>query len=349
MESGVSITVGVDTHADAHVGVALDHLGRRLGEVVVQNELSGYGGLLEWALNFGELACVGVEGTGSFGAGLSRFLRSRGVWVVEVNRTSRQHRRRHGKYDAADAEAAAKAVLSGDATGEPKAADGQVEMLRAMKVARRSAVKARTQAANQLHALVMTAPEKLRTDLRGLPAKKLVQKASRFRCGPELVDPTAATKFALRSVARRYRQLSEEIAELEGQIERLVKEASPELVSLEGVGPDTAATLMIVAGDNPDRLRSEAAFANLCGAAPIEASSGKTVRHRLNPHGNREANRALYMVVLNRIRRESRTQRYVTRRTAEGRSKREIIRCLKRYVAREIYQNLTANLRIAPS
>ena len=172
MESGMSITVGVDTHADAHVGVALDHLGRRLGEVVVQNEEAGYLRLLEWALNLGELDCVGVEGTGSFGAGLSRFLRSRGVRVVEVNRTSRQHRRRHGKYDAADAEAAARAVLSGDAMGEPKAADGQVEMLRALKVARRSAVKARTQSANQLHALVMTAPEQLRADLLGLPGKE---------------------------------------------------------------------------------------------------------------------------------------------------------------------------------
>jgi len=340
MELGVSVTVGVDTHADAHVGVALDHLGRRLGEVVVPNEVTGYRSMLEWALNLGELSCVGVEGTGSFGAGLSRFLRSWGVRVVEVNRTSRQHRRRHGKYDAADAEAAARAVLSGDATGEPKAGDGQVEMLRALKVARRSAVKARTQAANQLHALVMTAPEQLRADLRGLPAKKLVQKASRFRCGPELADPTAATKFALRSVARRYRQLSEEVSGLEEQIERLVKEASPELVALEGVGPDTAATLMIVAGDNPKRLRSEAAFANLCGAAPIEASSGKTVRHRLNPHGNREANRALYMVALNRMRRDLQTQTYVARRTTEGKSKREIILCLKRYIAREVYRSL---------
>ena len=269
--------------------------------------------------------------------------------MVEVNRTSRQHRRRRGKYDAADAEAAARAVLSGDATGEPKAADGQVEMLRALKVARRSAVKARTQAANQLHALVMTAPEQLRANLRGLPAKKLSGKASRFRCDPKPTDPTAATKFAMRSVGRRYRQLSEEISDLEEQIKRLVREASPELVALEGVGPDTAATLMIVAGDNPERLRSEAAFANLCGAAPIEASSGKTVRHRLNPHGNREANRALYMVALNRIRREPRTQEYVARRTAEGKSKREIIRCLKRYVAREIYGILVSNLALSPT
>jgi transposase len=336
----MSITVGVDTHADAHVGVVLDLLGRRQGEAVVPNDESGYRSLLRWAQSLGEPTCFGIEGTGSFGAGLSRFLRSEGVRVVEVDRLSRQHQRRRGKYDAADAEAAARAVLSGEATGEPKSADGCVEMLRALKVARRSALKAKTQAANQLHALVMTAPERLRADLRGLAAKRLAEKASRFRCEAQPADPTAATKFALRSVARRYQQLSEEIAKLEEQIERLVREASPNLVALDGVGSDTAASLMIVAGDNPDRLRSEAAFAHLCGAAPIEASSGKVVRHRLNPNGNREANRALYVVALNRMRRDLRTQAYVARRTAEGKSKREIIRSLKRYIAREVYRVL---------
>jgi transposase len=340
MASDASITVGVDTHADAHVGVALDQLGQLQGEVLVPNDDSGYRNLLKWALSFGKPICFGIEATGSYGAGLSRFLRSRGLRVVEVNRFSRQHRRRRGKHDAADAEAAARVVLSGEATGEPKAADGRVEMLRALKVARRSAVKAKTQAANQLHALVMTAPERLRADLRRLAVKRLAEKASRFRCEAEPADPTAATKFALRSVARRYLGLSEEIANLEEQIERLVRETSPSLVALEGVGSDTAATLLIVAGDNPDRLRSEAAFAHLCGAAPIPASSGKVVRHRLNPHGNREANRALYVVALNRMRRDLRTQAYVAKRTAEGKSKREIMRCLKRYIAREVYRQL---------
>lgn len=340
MAADVSIIVGVDTHADTHVGVALNNVGRRLGEVVVPNDESGYRKLLRWALSLGEPIHVGIEGTGSYGAGLSRFLRFRGVHVVEVNRLSRQHQRRHGKHDAADAEAAARAVLSGDATGEPKSADGCVEMLRALKVARRSAVKAKTQAANQLHALVMTAPEKLRADLRGLPVKRLAEKASRFRCKVKLADPTAATKIALRSVARRYLGLAEEIGELEGQIQRLVREAAPGLMALEGVGPDTAATLLIVAGDNPERLRSEAAFAHLCGTAPIPASSGKVVRHRLNPHGSREANRALYMLALNRMRRDPRTQAYVERRTAEGKTKREIVRCLKRYVVREVYRAL---------
>lgn len=340
MESGVSVTVGVDTHADAHVGVALDNLGRRLGEAVVPNEVDGYGKLLEWARGLGELAGVGVEGTGSYGASLSRFLRSSNVRVVEVNRTSRQHRWKHGKFDAGDDEAAARAVLSGEATGEPKAADGHVEMLRALKIARRSAMKARTQAANQLHALVSTAPERLKGELRGLAAKRLARKASRLRCNAQLHDPTAATKFALRSVARRYIGLAEEIADLDEQIGRLVKRTSPSLVELDGVGSDTAATLLIVAGDNPDRLKSEAAFAHLCGTAPIPASSGKVLRHRLNPHGNREANRALYVVALNRMRRDPRTRAYVAKRTAEGKSKREIMRCLKRYIAREIYRVL---------
>jgi len=203
MASGVPVTVGVDTHSDAHVGVALDQVGRRLGEVTIPNDEDGYRRLLRWASSLGELDCVGVEGTGSYGAGLSRFLRSGGLRVIEVDRLSRQHRRRHGKHDASDAEAAARAVLSGEATGEPKAADGCVEMLRALKVARRSAVKAKTQAANQLHALVMTAPERLKAGLRGLPVQRLAEKASRFRCEAQPADPTAATKFALRCVARR--------------------------------------------------------------------------------------------------------------------------------------------------
>lgn len=345
MHSGTLVIIGVDTHADFHVAVALDHRGGRVDELTLTNDERGYRGLLGWARSLGEVGCVGIEGSGSYGAGLSRFLRSEDIQVLEVNRVSRRHRSRRGKYDAADAEAAARVVLSGEATGEPKAADGHVEMLRALKIARSSAVKARTQAANQLYALVSTAPEALKADLRRLRAPSLAEKASRFRCIIEPADPTAATKFALRSVARRYWRLSDEIAELEEQIEPLVRKASPDLVALDGVGADTAATLMIVAGDNPDRLHSEAAFANLCGSAPIPASSDKVARHRLNPHGNREANRALYVVALNRIRRDARTQAYVEKRTAEGKSKKEIIRCLKRYIAREVYGALMRPLR----
>ena len=344
------VFLGVDTHSEAHVAVALDGAGRRIGELAVANSRVGYARLLGWALGFGVLVAAGVEGTGSYGAGLSRFLRAKGLRVLEVNRTSRQHRRRYGKHDAADAEAAARQVIAGTASGEPKGADGAAESLRALRVARRSAVKARTQAANQMHALLSTAPDRLREDLRGLPTKRLAEKASRLRCEAEPADPTAATKLAMRSVARRHRALSEEIAGLDAHIERLAREAAPELVALDGVGPDTAAALLIAAGDNPDRLRSEAAFAHLCGAAPVQASSGKVVRHRLNPGGNRDANRALHVVALNRLRRDERTRAYVARRTAEGKSKKEAMRCLKRYIVRETYRAILidAGVRVPP-
>jgi transposase len=347
---GTPVFLGVDTHSDAHVAAALDGAGKLMGGISVPNTEAGYAELLGWASRFGDLVKAGVEGTGSYGAGLSRFLRARSVRVVEVNRTSRQHRRRYGKHDASDAEAAARAVMAGTASGEPKGADGAAESLRVLRVARRSAVKARTQAANQMHALLSTAPEGLKEGLRGLPTKLLAAKAARLRCAADPAEPAAATKFALRSVARRYRTLSEEIAGLEAQLERVAREAAPELTALDGVGPDTAATLLIAAGDNPERLRSEASFAHLCGTAPVPASSGKVVRHRLNPGGNRDANRALHVVALNRLRRDPRTQDYVARRTAEGKTKKEALRCLKRYIARETYRAilLDAGARVPP-
>jgi transposase len=234
-------------------------------------------------------------------------------------------------------------VLAGTATAQPKDTDGEVEMIRTLRVTRRSAVKARAQVVNQLKNLLITAPEGLRSELRGLSTAKLVAKVSRFRPGANPSDVQAATKFALRSVARRHQRLSEEISELDEQLDRLVAEAAPELVAMEGVGTDTAASLLIAAGDNPERLKSEAAFAHLCGVAPIPASSGKSVRHRLNRHGNRDANRALYYVIaLCRMSREERTRAYVAKRTTEGKTKKEIIRCLKRYIAREVYRILAS-------
>ena len=341
--TGVAVILGVDTHLDFHVAVALDHLGRRLGESSVPATVKGYERLLRWAEGFGPLRCAGVEGTSSYGTGLTRHLRARGIEVLEVERPERRRRssrRNLKKSDPSDAEAAARAVLAGEASGVPKSADGEVEMIRTLRAARRSAIKARTQAANQLQALRVTAPEEMRHRLRTLSTKELVCVAARFRLGDDPRDVPTATKFALRSVARRHEALSEEIGELEVHLDRLVAQVAPELVSLPGIGTDNAATLLVVAGDNPQRLRSEASFASLCGVAPIEASSGKVVRHRLNRGGNREANRALYMICLARMRRDLRTQEYVARRTQEGKSKREIIRCLKRYVAREAYHVL---------
>ena len=342
-ETEVAVILGVDTHLEFHVAVAVDHLGRRLGESSVPTTAKGYQRLLRWAKDFGPVRCAGVEGTSSYGAGLARHLGAKGIEVLEVERP--KHRRRSSrrnlqKSDPSDAEAAARTVLAAEASGVPKSADGRAEMIRVLRAARRSAIKARTQAANQLQGLRVTAPEQLRNRLRGLSTKELISVAARFRPGNDPEDVEAATRFSLRSVARRYQVLSTEIAELDAHLERLVAQAAPELVSLAGIGTDTAATLLIVAGDNPQRLGSEASFASLCGVSPIEASSGKVVRHRLNRGGNREANRALYMICLARMRRDQRTQEYVSRRTAEGKSKREIIRCLKRYVAREVYRVL---------
>jgi transposase len=340
-EMAEEVVLGVDTHLDSHVAVALDDLGRRLGEQTVPTTKKGYESLVSWAEGFGPVGCASVEGTSSYGAGLARHLRSAGIAVFEVERPKRRHlRRRRGKSDSRDAEAAARAVLAGDIAGVPKSGDGRVEMIRVLRAARRSAVKARTQAANQLRGIRVTAPEALRQRLRGLSTKELVAVAARFRPGGDPGAVEEATKLALRSVARRYQALSVEISKLDAQLDRLVAEAAPQLVSLPAIGTDHAATLLIVVGDNPERLGSEASFASLCGVSPVEASSGKVVRHRLNRGGNRDANRALHLICVVRMRVDERTRHYVARRTAEGKSKKEIIRCLKRYVAREVYRVL---------
>ena len=339
----VRVTLGVDTHADVHVAVALDELGRHLGTLEIPTTQVGYGRLIAWADRLGTIERAGVEGTGSYGASLARFLRAKGVAVVEVSRPNRQMRRLAGKSDPLDAEAAARAVLSGTALGEPKTGDGLVEMIRALRIARRSAVKARTQATNQLHALVLTAPEELRADLRSLSVGKLLCASVKLRPGVRPSTPVSATKLALKSVARRHQQLSVEIVALDEQLKRLVAEAAPALIAARGFGTETAAALLVAAGDNPDRLRSESAFAHLCGSAPIPASSGKTTRHRLNRGGNREANCALYMVAVSRMSWDERTKKYVARRVAEGKTKTEIIRCLKRHIAREAYRLLIAS------
>ena len=347
----VRVTVGVDTHRDLHVAVALNQHGGWLGARSFPTTPSGFAALMTWASSYGALGLIGIEGTGSYGAGLARWLRARGLTVVEIDRPDRrdrQGRRRRGKSDPTDAEAAARAVLAGTAVGQPKAADGRVEMIRLLRVARRSALKARTQAANQLHALVLTAPDPLRARLRGLTLERLVAVAAAFRPGPSLNTPLAATRLALKSLAGRYQQLTAEITTLDGQLSQLVATAAPALLAVKGVGPETAGALLVAAGDNPDRLRSEGAFARLCGVAPLPASSGRTTRHRLNRGGDRDANRALYLLVLGRMRWDPRTQAYVARRTAEGLSKPETIRCLKRYLAREVYRLLRAPTDVPP-
>ena len=332
----LEVVIGVDTHKDQHVAVAIDGRGVRLGENHVPATTCGYEELGRWSSSLGEIGALGIEGTGSYGAGVARFLTGRGYTVIEVNRPDRSVRYRKGKSDPTDAEMAARGVLAGVADATPKSGEGEVEMIRMLKSARDSAVKARTQAGNQMKALVVTAPAELRETLDGLTTSALAKRCSNFRTS-RLDDPKTAAKYTLRSPACRYRQLSDELRDLEAGMERLTRSIAPTLVNTFGVGPDTAATLLIAAGSNPDRLRSEAAFASLCGVNPIPASSGKTNRHRLNRGGDRQANAALYRIVVVRLRHELRTQAYMQRRTAEGMSKREVIRCLKRYVAREVY------------
>ena len=336
---GVELVVGVDTHQDEHVAVAIDRQGVRLGELHTVATTHGYEELERWSRGLGEIHAFGIEGTGSYGAGVARFLTSRGYKVVEVNRPDRSSRYRKGKSDPTDAEMAARAVLAGVADATPKSGEGEVEMIRMLKSAKDSAVKARTQAINQMKALVVTAPAELRETLDGLAAGALVTRCKSFRTG-RLDGPLAAARYTLRSLARRYRQLSKEVRDLEAELDRLTRTAAPALVDGFGIGPDTAATLLIAAGSNPDRLHSEAAFASLCGVSPIPASSGKTNRHRLNRGGHRQANAALYRIVVVRLRHDERTQAYMRRRTTEGMSKAEVIRCLKRYVAREVFSTL---------
>ena len=330
------VVIGIDTHRDQHVAVAIEGRGVRLGERGVSATTCGYEELQRWSCSLGEVRAFGIEGTGSYGAGVARFMTSRGYTVIEVNRPDRSVRYRKGKSARTDAEMAAPAVLAGVAGATPKSGEGEVEMIHMLTSARDSAVKARTQAANQMKALVVTAPAELRETLDGLTTSTLARRCRNFRLS-RLDDPKTAAKYALRSLARRYRRLSDELRDLESEIGRLTRSVAPSLVDAFGVGPDTAATLLIAAGSNPDRLHSEAAFASLCGVNPIPASSGKTNRHRLNRGGDRQANAALYRIVIVRLRFDSRTQAYMRRRTAEGMSKRDVIRCLKRYVAREVY------------
>ena len=330
------VIVGVDTHKDEHVAVAIDGRGARLAEERVRVTTDGYKELDRWARNLGVVHAFGIEGTGSYGAGIARFLTRRGHIVIEVNRPDRSVRFRKGKSDPTDAEMAARSVLSGVSDATPKSGEGKVEMIRMLKNARDSAVKARTQAGNQMKALVVTAPAELRETLDGLTTSALAKRCRSFRPSrPD--DPRTAAKYTLRLLACRYRQLSDELRDINAQLERLTRSVAPTLVNTFGVGPDTAAALLIAAGSNPDRLRTEAAFASLCGANPIPASSGKTKRHRLNRGGDRQANAALYRIVIGRLCHDPRTRAYMRRRTAEGMTKREVIRCLKRYVAREVY------------
>lgn len=341
------VIIGVDTHKLTHAAAAINALGTRLGAMTIPVSGKGYQALEAWARSLGPVRAFGVEGTGSYGAGLSRFLCEHGHAVVEVNRPNRQLRYQKGKNDPLDAESAARAVLSGQATALPKAGTSSVEVIRHLKVARDTAVKGRTQAMQTLKAIIVSSPAVLREQLDQVTGKTtLIRRLAALRPGP-LASTTASAKTALRAIARRWLALDEEIKGHNANLEVLAAARAPELMQAHGMGTGTAAEMLLLVGDNPERIRSEAAFAKLCGACPIPASSGKTNRHRLNRGGNRQANAALYRVVVTRMRGHPPTLDYIRRRTAEGKAKPEIIRCLKRFVAREIFGYLCAASRLA--
>jgi transposase len=341
VEADRAVIGGIDTHLDVHVAAALDPIGGLLGVESFPTSPPGYQEMFRWLSSFGKLAKVGVEGTGAYGAGVARFLRRAGVEVIEVDRLNRQARRQKGKSDPADAEEAARAVLSGRAAGRPKTRDGAVEAIRVLLVAKRSARDARLGALNQMRQLSYTAPDQLRSRFKGLAVGDLVAQAAAMRPRRGGDGVLYATKVAMASLGRRILALEEEIAALNELVATRVQQRAPRLLEVFGVGVDSAATLLVAAGDNPERLRSEAAFAHLCGVSPVEASSGKVTRHRLDRGGDRQANKALWHVVMTRLCFDPRTQAYMERRTKEGRSKREVIRVLKRYVAREIFKVLS--------
>lgn len=339
------LVIGVDTHQQDHHAVALDHAGGWVAGREFPATASGYRALLSWARGLGTPAVFGVESTGSYGAGLARFLLVEGILVLEVNRPDKTTRARDGKSDPIDAEAAARAVLAGRAAGLPKVTAGVIESIRQLKIVHDSAVKARTVAFNQVRDVVTTAPDTVREQLLPLTNRQRVARAVRFRIDPaRLADPAHAARFALQQLATRIRDLDTQINTLKTRLDALVADALPSLIALPRVGTLTAAQLAITAGENLDRFDSEPRFAKLVGTAPIPASSGKTHRHRLNRGGDRQANKALHLIAVGRMNDHPATRHYVTRRTLEGLSKKDIIRCLKRAITRETYRALRHDL-----
>ncbi|MCD5422885.1 IS110 family transposase [Rhodococcus pyridinivorans] len=340
------IYCGIDTHADTHDAAVITDTGILVEHRRFDATPTGYQELTTWMYEHGEPISVGIEGTSSYGAGIARHLHRHNIRVLEVPRPNRQLRRNKGKSDPIDAETAARAVLARHQLSEPKHGDGPIEAIRALRVARSSAVKAATASMNALRGLIVTAPDELRTQLRGHSTTALLDACIALEAdATQLTDPTHATVLALRSLARRTRELLREASELKRHLAKLVDEVAPRTSAVFGLGPDTTAVLLVTVGDNPGRLKSESSFAHLCGVAPIPASSGKTNRHRLHRGGDRCANQALHTGVIVRLRYSTTARAYADRRTSEGKTMPEIIRCQKRYLAREVFTALRNDYR----
>jgi transposase len=332
------IVGGVDTHKDLHVAAVVDEFDRVLGSQCFATTRHGYKQMLAWMRAFGSLQRVGIEATGTYGAGLLRYMQKAGIEVLEVTTPDKHDRRKRGKNDDLDAQNAAHAAFAGKRTATPKSRNGMIESLRVLKACRKTAVAARRVALQMIQNTIVCAPDELRELLRKMTRMQLIRTLAAWR--PDLTDyrnVTSAYRITLKSLGRRYLELHDEIADLDTMIVALVDELAPNLVARNSIGHESAAQLLLTAGDNVQRLRSEASFAALCGVSPVPASSGKTTRHRLSRGGDRAANSALHIIAIGRLRTEPRTQAYVAKRIAEGHSKLEAIRCVKRYIAREVF------------
>ena len=342
MEGGTDtrrqVVGGVDTHKDLHVAAVVDEQDRLLETRSFATTRQGYRQMLAWMCSFGDLQRVGVESTGSYGAGLLRFMQQAGITVLEVTTPDTQDRRRRGKNDDLDAQNAAHAAFAGKRTVTPKSRDGMIEALRVLTACRKTAVTARRIALQMMQNTIVCAPDALRDQLRRMTRMQLVRTLAAWR--PDLTayrEVEAAYRISLKSLARRYLELHDEIGDLDAMIAAIVDELAPNLIARNSIGHSGAAQLLLTAGGNPDRMRSEASFAALCGVSPVPASSGKTIRHRLNRGGDRAANSALHIIAIGRLRTDSKTREYVARRVAQGHSKLDAIRALKRYLAREVF------------
>lgn len=340
--TGRRVVGGVDTHKDLHVAAIVDEQDRVLGTRCFATTRQGYRQMIAWMRSFGELQRIGIESTGSYGAGLLRFVQQTGIEVLEVTTPDRHDRRRRGKSDDLDAQNAAHAAFAGKRTVTPKSRDGMIEALRVLKACRKTAVAARRIALQMIQNTIVCAPDGLRDVLRTMTRMQLVRTLAAWR--PDLTayrDVESAYRISLKSLARRYLELHDEIADLEEMIGPIVEELAPDLVARNSIGHTSAAQLLLTAGDNPQRLRSEASFAALCGVSPVPPSSGKTIRHRLSRGGDRAANSALHIIAIVRLRTDPKTKAYVAKRIAEGHSKLDAIRALKRYIAREVFTLIT--------
>jgi transposase len=339
LTDSVDFVIGVDTHKRTHSIAVLDRSGGIQFRSTDTTDPAGLDRLIVAARQHAPGRRLwAIEQTGSYGSTLTVTLGEEGEEVVEIDRPARPARKNGAKDDDLDAVRAAREALGREHLAHPRAR-GSREALRVLVATRRAAVLARVAAVCQLKSLVVSAPVELRESLRGLSTTELIRSCARLHRMARHDDERRGTVLALRSTARRIEFLTEEVEEIASELERLVRATHPELLELPGVGVLVAAQLL-VSWSHPGRLRSEAAFAAMAGASPVPASSGEIIRHRLNRSGDRQLNRALHNIVLSRMRFDPSTRAYVVRRQGEGRSKREIQRCLKRSVARQLFRFL---------